>query len=47
MKEVERKLDIHNGYSQKFSESNERLAGIEKSIEVIKTDIKWIKEERK
>lgn len=47
MKEVERKLDSHNGYAQRFAENSEQLASLKTDIEIIKNDLKWIKEERK
>ena len=47
MGEVERKLDSHNGYAQRFAENSEQLASLKTDIEIIKNDLKWIKEERK
>lgn len=37
---IERKLDIHNGYAEKFGD-------IQKDIAVIKRDIEYFKEKRK
>lgn len=42
---VERKLDIHNGYSQKFAETTESLASIKTDIAVIKTKIEYMTKE--
>ena len=44
--EVERKLDSHNGYAQKFVENSAQLADMKADIGVIKNDLKWLKEER-
>ena len=44
MEQVEKKLDTHNGYAQKFSESTEKIAEIQKAIAVIETEIKYIRE---
>ena len=38
LKIIEKKLDEHNGYAQKF-------ASCDSNIKVIQNDIKWIKEE--
>ena len=42
---VEEKLDSHNGYAQKFSESSDRLSKIETDIAVIKTSMEYIAKE--
>lgn len=42
MSQVEKKLDSHNGYAKKFSESSERLGKIETDIAVIKTSMEFI-----
>ena len=42
---VERKLDSHNGYAQKFTETSEDIAGIKTDIAVIKTKMEFIAEE--
>lgn len=44
--EVERKLDSHNGYAQKFVENSEQLGELKADIRVIKNDMKWLKEEK-
>lgn len=44
---IESKLDEHNGYAQRFVENSEQLATLQTDMEIIKNDIKWIKEERK
>jgi len=36
LKELERKVDIHNGYAEKFADINVSLAGMAKDIEYIK-----------
>lgn len=38
LKEIEAKLDEHNGYAQKFAESHDAIIGLQ-------TDMKWLKEE--
>jgi len=43
--EVERKLDIHNGYSQKFAETTDSLASMKTDIAVIKTKLEYIAKE--
>lgn len=45
MAQVEKKLDSHNGYAKLFSETSERIAGIEKDIAVIKTSLQYIQKE--
>lgn len=45
MAQVEKKLDSHNGYAKLFSETTERIAGIEKDVAVIKTAIEYIQKE--
>lgn len=44
--EVERKLDSHNGYAQRFVENSEQLGELRADIRVIKNDLKWLKEEK-
>lgn len=39
---IEEKLDIHNGYAEKFSNLDIRLTGIATSIAVIENDIKTL-----
>lgn len=36
MKTVDKKLDTHNGYAEKFTEFGEDIAGIKASIEFLK-----------
>lgn len=43
--EVERKLDSHNGYAQKFAETTDSIASIKTDIAVIKTSLKYISKE--
>ena len=45
LEQVEKKLDSHNGYAQKFSESSDRLGKIETDIAVIKTSMEYIAKE--
>lgn len=45
LEQVEKKLDSHNGYAKKFSESSERLSKIETDIAVIKTSMEYIAKE--
>ena len=45
--QVERKLDSHNGYAQKFVENSEKMADIQKDIAVIKTSLEFMKEDLK
>lgn len=42
MTQVERKLDSHNGYAQKFVENSEQLAEMKTDIAVIKTTLEFI-----
>lgn len=44
MGEVERKLDSHNGYAQKFVENSEKMADIQTDIAVIRTTLDFLKE---
>lgn len=42
LKSIERKLDEHNGYADRFSVYSEKLASIATDIAVIKHDIKTL-----
>ena len=42
--EVERKLDSHNGYAQKFAETTASIGEIKTDIAVIKTKMEFIAE---
>ena len=42
---VERKLDSHNGYAQKFADTTASLAEMKTDIAVIKTTLEYIKKE--
>lgn len=44
MGEVEKKLDSHNGYAQKFVENSEKMADMQKDIAVIRTTLDFLKE---
>ena len=46
MGEVEKKLDSHNGYAQKFVENSEKMADMQKDIAVIRTTLEFLKERR-
>ena len=40
--EVEKKLDSHNGYAKKFSDTTESLSEMRTDIAVIKTKLEYI-----
>lgn len=42
LQQVEKKLDSHNGYAEKFAKSTEELAEIKTDIAVIKTTLSFI-----
>lgn len=42
MERVEKKLDSHNGYAEKFSETATAIAEIQKDVAVIKTRLEYI-----
>lgn len=51
---IEKKLDVHNGYAEKFAESSKHLAIIDerqavqsKQIEHIQKDIEYLRKEKK
>lgn len=44
MSEVEKKLDSHNGYAQKFAETTESIGEIKTDIAVIKAKMEYITE---
>lgn len=44
MGEVEKKLDSHNGYAQKFVENSEKMADMQKDIAVIRTTLEFLKD---
>lgn len=39
LKNIEEKLDIHNGYAEKFEDMNAQLSDIKTDVAVIKNDI--------
>jgi len=45
IQDIRTRLDEHNNYGKKWSESTERMANIEKDVAVIKTDIEWLRKE--
>lgn len=45
MGQVEKKLDSHNGYAKLFSETSSEIAEMRTDIQVIKTDLSWIRKE--
>lgn len=47
LKELEKKVDEHNGYAQKFSEYTTNLAVMAKDIEYIKKQVEKVEEEVK
>ena len=46
LKQIESKLDEHNGYSKLYAEHSKALQDIANTIVAMQTDIKWIKESR-
>lgn len=46
LKQIESKLDEHNGYSKLYAEHSKTLQEIANTIVAMQTDIKWIKESR-
>ena len=40
MKSIEKKLDEHNGYAEKFAESSVAITALQKDVEYIKEKIK-------
>lgn len=46
MAQVEKKLNEHNGYAQKFSRSTDAIADIKTDIAVLKNDVKYLREEK-
>lgn len=45
LKQVEGKLDDHNGYAKMFAETTTKIAQIEKDVAVIKTALEYIQKE--
>ena len=45
LSQVEKKLEIHNGYAKLFSEVTSDISGMRTDIEVIKTSLKFIEKE--
>ena len=43
MGQVEKKLDSHNGYAEKFAKTSDDMAEMRKDIAVIKTEIEFIR----
>lgn len=46
LKSIEKKLDIHNGYAEKFGGIEKAINGLDKSVALIQQDIKHIKESK-
>lgn len=46
-KEIKKRLDQHNGYAEKFANSETAMTAIQKDIEYMKKDISEIKERSK
>lgn len=47
LKNIEKKLDTHNGYAETFQDIRKDVNAIQTSIAVMENDIKTLKEERK
>lgn len=45
--EIKKRLDMHNGYAEKFANSETAMMAMRKDIEYIKDDLKIIKERSK
>lgn len=45
MEKVEKKLDSHNGYAEKFARTSADIAEVRKDIAVIKTSLEFIRKE--
>ncbi len=45
MEKVEKKLDSHNGYAEKFAQTSADMAEVRKDIAVIKTSLEFIRKE--
>lgn len=45
MGQVERKLDQHNGYAEKFSQVTDDISKIHEDVAVIKTKLEYIEKE--
>lgn len=45
MRQVEKKLDSHNGYAKMFSETSEQIGQMQTDIAVIKTSLQYIQKE--
>lgn len=46
-KEIKKRLDQHNGYAEKFAQSNTAMMSIQKDVEYMKKDISYLKERSK
>lgn len=45
MQSVEKKLDSHNGYAEKFAQTSADIADMRKDIAVVLTTVGWIQKE--
>lgn len=46
LKSIEKKLDVHNGYAEKFGGMEKAISGLDKSVALIQKDIEYIKKEK-
>lgn len=44
LEQIEKKLDSHNGYAEKFSNTSTQITAMQKDIEFLKDDLEFIKE---
>ena len=47
MKNMEKKLDSHNGYAKMFTDTSQKIAKMETDIAVIKTTLEFVEKEVK
>lgn len=46
LKSIEKKLDIHNGYAEKFGGIEKAINGLDKSVALIQKDIENLKKNK-
>lgn len=44
LEHIEKKLDSHNGYAEKFTNTGTQITAMQKDIEFLKDDVEFIKE---
>ena len=44
LEQIEKKLDSHNGYAEKFTNTSNTIIAMQKDIEFLKDDVEFIKE---